>query len=76
MNIESEYQEDEVTAESVVDIAMDFLYEKFISDKERDLSEEDAMMLAEVGLTLKIVGQKARAFELLQKGKISLDYKN
>jgi hypothetical protein len=76
MNIEKGYQEDKVNAESVVDIAMDFLFEKFIAEKEKNLSEADALMLAEVGLTLKIVAQKARAFELLQKGQNSVDYRN
>lgn len=76
MNIEKGYQEDRVNAESVVDIAMDFLFEKFIAEKEKNLNEADALMLAEVGLTLKIVAQKARAFELLQKGQNSVDYRN
>jgi hypothetical protein len=70
MNIESQYQsEDNNNSVTIMDIAMNFMFDKFIAEKEESLSEEEAVMLAEVGLALKIVAQKARAFELIQEGK-------
>ncbi|NDG51951.1 MAG: hypothetical protein EBY39_02845 [Flavobacteriia bacterium] len=70
MNIESEYQsEDNNNSVTIMDIAMNFMFDKFIAEREESLSEEEAVMLAEVGLALKIVAQKARAFELIQEGK-------
>jgi len=70
MNIESQYQpKDNNNSVTIMDIAMNFMFDKFIAEKEESLSEEEAVMLAEVGLALKIVAQKARAFELIQEGK-------
>lgn len=70
MNIESQYQpKDNNNSVTIMDIAMNFMFDKFIAEKEESLSEEETVMLAEVGLALKIVAQKARAFELIQEGK-------
>ena len=68
MNINPEFSKPELNAEIVTEKAMSYLWDTFIEPNiDRDDIEEMAMVSV-IGMTLKAVGEKARAYEKLQNG--------
>jgi len=69
MNLNSEYQDEEITnALDANDSAMDIVYKAVIEPMEDKLDEKQAMAIAVAGAVLKTIAQKAYAYEQMQKG--------
>tara|TARA_Y100000592_G_C5230439_1_gene203601 strand:+ start:74 stop:325 length:252 start_codon:yes stop_codon:yes gene_type:complete len=60
----------ELNAESAMELIMGSLYEMVLepAHKSGQLTEEDQELLGSIGLTLKTIAEKARAYEKLQEG--------
>ena len=80
MNIEKDFSSDSdfnfelpegVDAEYVTNQSMSALWDLVIAPMQEKLSEGDRMLISIIGMTLKIVAQKATAYEKLQKGELS-----
>lgn len=76
MNINPEFQSDNnLNAESAMETCMDGIAQTLIEPaiEKGQLSEEDQTLLGIIGTTLKIIAEKAKAYEELQN---SSDKKN
>ena len=63
MNIKDEYSsEPQQTANDIVDISMNWIWDNIIAPNQDKLTEEDADMLIVIGESLKIVGEQATAY--------------
>ena len=66
MNINDKFQpESEVNAQTAMEMAMDFIYEKLIdpAEKEGSLTMDDIAMLNVIGLTFKTIAEEADSVE-------------
>ena len=70
MNINPNFdnQEECPPANEVVANGMDFIFEKLIDPMREKLSVEDLTLISLIGISLKIVGEQATAYEKLQEG--------
>ena len=70
-NFNQNENESELNAESAMELIMGSLYEMVLEPayKSGQLTEEDQELLGSIGLTLKTIAEKARAYEKLQEGK-------
>jgi hypothetical protein len=70
MNINPNFnnQEECPPANEVVANGMDFIFEKLIDPMREKLSVEDLTFISLIGISLKIVGEQATAYEKLQEG--------
>jgi hypothetical protein len=69
MNIKEDYQSNsDNNSTDAMDHSMAFIFENFIEPIENELSEDQAMMLAVIGSTFKIIAQKAQAYEDMIEG--------
>ena len=70
MNINPNFnnQEECPPANEVVANGMDFIFEKLINPMREKLSVEDLTFISLIGISLKIVGEQATAYEKLQEG--------
>ena len=70
MNINPNFnnQEECPPANEVVANGMDFIFEKLINPMREKLSVEDLSLISLIGISLKIVGEQATAYEKLQEG--------
>ena len=67
MNINEDYQKVAVPeSRLVMDIAMSWIHENLIQPLEEKLTEEQAMMLVNIGAGLRIVADKANAYEEIE----------
>ena len=67
MNINEDYQKPEVPdSQLVMDVAMSWIHENLIQPLEEKLTEEQAMMLVSIGAGLRIVAEKAHAYEEIE----------
>jgi len=63
MNIKDEYSsEPQQTANDIVDISMNWIWDNIIAPNQDKLTEEDADMLVVIGASLRIVGEQATAY--------------
>lgn len=63
MNIKDGYSsEPQQTANDIVDISMNWIWDNIIAPNQDKLTEEDADMLVVIGQSLKIVGEQATAY--------------
>ena len=60
--------EENINAEYVVNQSMNALWDMVIEPMESKLSEEEQAMISMIGITLKLVAEKARLYEELQEG--------
>ena len=51
------------SATEAMDSSMDFLFKNFIDPVEADLSEDQAYILAHIGIAFKIIAEKAQSYE-------------
>tara|TARA_A100001011_G_scaffold384936_1_gene458207 strand:+ start:97 stop:330 length:234 start_codon:yes stop_codon:yes gene_type:complete len=69
MNINEDYESNSViNATDAMDHSMAFIFDNFIEPMEKELSEDQAFMLAVIGSTFKIIAQKAQAYEDMIEG--------
>ena len=70
MNINPNFnnQEECPPANEIVAHGMDFIFEKLIDPMREKLSVEDLTLISLIGVSLKIVGEQATAYEKLQEG--------
>tara|TARA_Y100000766_G_C18839169_1_gene572091 strand:+ start:409 stop:660 length:252 start_codon:yes stop_codon:yes gene_type:complete len=70
MNINPNFdnQEECPPADEVVAHGMNFLFEKVIEPMKDKLNPEDLALIGMIGLSFKIVGEQATAYEKLQEG--------
>ena len=69
MNIKEDYESNSIiNATDAMDHSMAFIFDNFIKPIEKDLSEDQALMLAVIGSTFKIIAQKAQAYEDMIEG--------
>jgi hypothetical protein len=61
---------EEVDAEYVTNKSMSALWDLCIQPMKPKLSEEDLALISVIGMTLKIVAQKAKCYEQLQKSEL------
>jgi len=69
MNINHDYsQSDEnfPNAVTAMDHAMGWLFDNFIEPKQDDLDENETMLLAVMGVTLKEIARRADAYDQMQ----------
>jgi len=72
-----EFIDDTGDAEVVMEHAMGFLWEFIIKPNKEQLDEDEKNMLGVVGLALKTIAQKAKAYEdMYEKGKNNENYLN
>ena len=64
------------SATEAMDSSMNFLFENFIDPVEADLSEDQAYILAHIGIAFKIIAEKAQAYEDMVEGNGGDIYKN
>lgn len=64
------------SATEAMDSSMDFLFKNFIDPVEADLSEDQAYILAHIGIAFKIIAEKAQAYEDMVEGNGGDIYKN
>jgi len=77
MNIKKDFQSDsEMNANDAMDSSMGYIFENFIEPKESELTEDQAMMLAVIGVTFKMIAEKATAYENMIAGEGENNYKN
>ena len=72
MNIDPNYSSEDSsqpTAETAMEDAMGWLFENFIEEKENELTEEQSMLLAVIGVTFKTIASRADAYDKLQSNK-------
>jgi hypothetical protein len=60
--------EENINAEDVMNKSMTALWDIVIAPMEGKLSEEEQGMISMIGITLKLVAEKARLYEELQEG--------
>ena len=58
-----------MNAESVTEMSMNAIYDILIEPMESKLSVEDSALISVIGTTLKLVAQKAKAYEDMMQGK-------
>ena len=64
-------------AEVIMDHVMGFLWEVIIAPNEEHLDEDEQTMLSAVGLALKLIAKKAKAYEdMYEKGQNNENYLN
>ena len=64
-----EIMDDVQDAEVVMEASMGFLWDVIIEPSEKELNEEELVMLGAVGMALKLIAKKAKAYELMfEKG--------
>ena len=71
--------DDVCDAEAIVETSMNALYELVIEPMQDKLTAEDAQAIGLIGMTLKIVAKKAKAYEeVFEKGQSNLpeNYQN
>jgi hypothetical protein len=69
MNIKEDYQSNsDYNSTDAMDHSMAFIFDNFIEPIENELSEDQAVMLAVIGSTFKIIAQKAQAYEDMIEG--------
>ena len=77
MNIKKDSQSDsEMNANDAMDSSMGYIFENFIEPKESELTEDQAMMLAVIGVTFKMIAEKATAYENMIAGEGENNYRN
>ena len=77
MNIKEDFQSNsEINANQAMDSSMDYIFEHFIEPRESELTEDQAMMLAVIGVTFKMIAEKATAYEEMIEGKGENIYRN
>tara|TARA_B110001454_G_scaffold214249_1_gene233749 strand:+ start:1739 stop:1981 length:243 start_codon:yes stop_codon:yes gene_type:complete len=64
-----EQPEQQVDSEYITEQAMDAIYALVIEPMEDRLTEEDATLIGVIGMALKAVANKAKAYEDMQMGK-------
>jgi len=60
-----EIMDDVQDAEVVMEASMGFLWDVIIKPSEKELNEEELVMLGAVGMALKLIAKKAKAYELM-----------
>ncbi len=68
MNINPEFSKPELNSEIVTEKAMSYLWDTFIEPNINREDIEEMAMVSVIGMTLKAVGEKAKAYEKLQNG--------
>ena len=77
MNIKKDFQSDsEMNANDAMDSSMGYIFENFIEPRESELTEDQAMMLAVIGVTFKMIAEKATAYENMIAGEGENNYRN
>ena len=77
MNIKEDFQSDsEMNANDAMDSSMGYIFENFIEPRESELTEDQAMMLAVIGVTFKMIAEKATAYENMIAGEGENNYRN
>tara|TARA_A100001011_G_scaffold381278_1_gene449607 strand:- start:6177 stop:6410 length:234 start_codon:yes stop_codon:yes gene_type:complete len=68
MNINQDYSSDDSieTAIDAMDHTMGWLFETFIEPKQGEIDEDQTMLLAVMGLTLKEIARRADAYDQMQ----------
>ena len=67
MNINEDYQEPQLgDSQLVMDVAMSWIHENLIQPLEEKLTEEQAMMLVSIGAGLRIVAERANAYDQIE----------
>ena len=65
----NELVDDVQDAEVVMEASMGFLWDVIIEPSEKELDEEEMVMLSAVGMALRLIAKKAKAYELMfEKG--------
>jgi len=65
----NELADDVQDAEVVMEASMGFLWDVIIEPNEKELDEEEMVMLSAVGMALRLIAKKAKAYELMfEKG--------
>lgn len=68
MNINPEFSEEELNAEIATEQSMYYLWDNFIEPNIDKEDIEQMTMVSVIGMTLKAIGAKARAYEKLENG--------
>lgn len=68
MNINPDFSEEETNAETITAKAMNYIWDEFISPNVDPTDEDQVTMVAVIGMTLRAVAEKARAYEKLENG--------
>ena len=77
MNIEKDFQYDSaINANEAMSSSMGFIFENFIEPIENELTEDQAMMLAIIGVAFKTIAEKATAYEKMIEGGGENIYRN
>lgn len=77
MNIKEDFQSDfKIKATQAMESSMDYIFEHFIEPRESELTEDQAMMVAVIGVTLKTIAEKATAYENMIAGEGENNYRN
>ena len=77
MNIKEDFQSDSpINANDAMDSSMGYIFENFIEPRESELTEDQAMMLAVIGVTFKMIAEKATAYENMIAGEGENNYRN
>ena len=61
----NELVDDVQDAEVIMEASMGFLWDVIIKPSEKELNEEELVMLGAVGMALKLIAKKAKAYELM-----------
>ena len=67
MNIKSDFEQQDPSANQIMGLAMEYIWDNFIAPKQSEIDEEGAEMLSVIGLSLKHIAEQATAMEKLQK---------
>lgn len=69
MNINQDYSSDDSfeTAIDAMEHSMGWLFETFIEPKQGEIDEDQTMLLAIMGITLKEIARRADAYDQMQK---------
>jgi hypothetical protein len=68
MNINPDFSEEKNNAEIITAEAMNYIWDEFISPNVNPADEDQVTMVAVIGMTLRAVAEKARAYEKLENG--------
>ena len=70
MNLSSDFTNEEncPPADEVMHQGMSFLWEKCIEPMKENLETEDLSLIALIGMSFKIIGDQAKAYEELENG--------
>lgn len=67
MNIKEDYKNPELgESQLVMDVAMSWIWDNLVKPVEKKLTSEQAMTLAAIGAGLRIVAEKANAYEEIE----------